>query len=157
MVPKSANPEDFFVHQPKSMNSETFTLPQGAPEVVGTCKLDTHGFNTNDLQKINFYVEHFIFPIRSWTKHKIFFFKKNSKFENLKKSKFQNFQKCEIFEKFKIRKIIFLNFDKCFENFEMWVYYFVCFLPLPQEIRALVIECMQIVLIWLCSWFTSEC
>ena len=48
MVP---NLQFFFVHQPKSMNSETFTLPQGAPEVVGTCKLDTHGFNTNDLQK----------------------------------------------------------------------------------------------------------
>ena len=50
-------PSVFFVHQSKSMNSETFTLRQGAPEVVGTCKLDTHEFNTNDLQKIEFYFE----------------------------------------------------------------------------------------------------
>ena len=38
-----------------------FILPQSDCEVVGTCKLDTHGFNTNDLQNINLYFENIIF------------------------------------------------------------------------------------------------
>ena len=63
------------------MNSETFTLPQGAPEVVGTCKLDTHGFNTNDLQKTNFYFEIFIFSIFFSTKTKNVFEKNLEIFE----------------------------------------------------------------------------
>ena len=59
--------------------SERFTLFQGDSGVVGTCKLDTHGFNTNDLQKINLYFENFIFPKIFRPKQKIFF-RKISKF-----------------------------------------------------------------------------
>ena len=85
------------------MNSETFTLPQGAPEVVGTCKLDTHGFNTNDLQKINFYFENFIFSKFHRPKQKMFS-KKILKFEKPRfKWKLQvNPEFSEIFEISKI-------------------------------------------------------
>ena len=65
--------------------SETFPMPQRAPGVVGTCKLDTHEFNTNDLQKIYFYVENFIFSKKFRPKQKTFF-RKISKFE---KSRFK--------------------------------------------------------------------
>ena len=85
MDAESAEFRFFFVRMGFGAKFETFTLPQGAPEVVGTCKLDTHEFNTNDLQKINFYFENFIFSKMFRPKQKTFF-RKISKFE---KSRFK--------------------------------------------------------------------
>ena len=50
------------------MNSETFTLPQDAPEVVGTCKLDTYRFIINSFGKLILILKILIFSICSRTK-----------------------------------------------------------------------------------------
>ena len=78
------------------MNSETFTLPQGAPEVVGTCKLDTYRFNINNFGKSIFIFIFFYFFDMFLNKTKNIFLKNLKHRKNRKNLESWNF---EIFRK----------------------------------------------------------
>ena len=74
----------------KSRNFSTEGCPKSDVLGVGTWKMVTHGFNTNDLWKINFYFEIFIFSREKMIETKIIF-RKFTKFQKSKISNFQNF------------------------------------------------------------------
>ena len=77
--------------------------------VVGTCKLDTHGFNTNDLQKIKFYFEIFIFFSKNFRPKQKIVFRKISKsdFFKISKSKISTFSRIRKFRDFFRKHFLF--------------------------------------------------
>ena len=82
----------------KSRNSSTEGCPKSDVLGVGTWKMVTHGINTNDLWKLNFYFEIFIFSKIFRSKQKLCFRKitKSPKIRTIKNQKIRKFS--NIFE-----------------------------------------------------------
>ena len=102
----------------KSRNFSTEGCPKSDVLGVGTWKMVTNGFNTNDLWKIKFYFGIFIFSRKKMIETKIIF----RKFTKFQKSKFSNFQTFtwsfhikSIFSDFQLFFLRKTNF--CFDRF----------------------------------------
>ena len=91
----------------KSRNFSTEGCPKSDVLGVGTWKMVTHGFNTNDLWKINFYFEIFIFSKKFRSERKLFF-RKFTKFTTLQNSEIFEFPKISIFSK----TLFFVSIEK---------------------------------------------
>ena len=115
------------------MNSETFALPRDAPEIVGTCRLDTYRFIINSFGKTILILKILIFSICSRTNHKNIFPEKYQNSKNPKYIDFSNFSKFDIFW-----KNIFCFCSRTYrknQNFQNQNSFFVLFALCPRGVK----------------------